>query len=591
MSPQKQRVLATGHGTVKFMNNKSENKICQNCKQDFTIEPEDFLFYEKIKVPPPTFCPPCRAIRRMTWRNERSLFRRNCDYTKEPIITMFHPDSDVKVYDRDIWWSDKWNPTEYGQDYNFSKPFFTQYKELLSRVPLANLGNTNCVNSPYVNHSLDLKNCYFVYASFSSEDTFYSIGSVSLKSCMDTYKLQKSEQCYEDVLSDSLYDTHFSYDTDSSLNSLFLINCVNCQDCIGCINLRNKKYCIFNEQYTKEDYLKIKESFDFGSHKNLSQFKDKYKRFILKFPRKYSNIIKSADVTGDNIMNSKNIKNCFDAYGKVEDGKYLSHGFEQKDSYDMYGYGAGSSLMYEGVDSGLKASNNLFCVLNHGSLNTQYTYMCYNSKNLFGCIGIRKGEYCILNKKYSKEEYEELVPKIIKHMSEMPYVDNKGKIYKYGEFFPSEISPFAYNETIAQEYFSKTISEILDRGDIYRKPTDRDYKITIKSEDLVDNIKDTSDSVINETIACPNNGREITQCTFAYRIAKDEFDFLRRHNIALPRYCPNCRHYERLAQRNPMKLWSRKCMKEGCENTFETSYASNRPEIVYCERCYQQEVI
>ena len=564
--------------------------VCQNCKKDFIIEPDDFLFYERIKVPSPTFCPDCRMIRRMTWRNERSLFRRNCDYSGNPIVTMFHPDVNVKVYDRDIWWSDKWDPTEYGQSYDFSKPFFEQYKELLTKVPLQNLGNNNCIGSPYVNHALDLKNCYFVYASYLAEETFYSLGASSIKSCMDTYKLQKSEQCYEDILSDSLYSVHFSYDTDASLNSLFLRNCINCQDCIGCINLRNKRHCIFNTQYSKEDYLKNKESLNFGSYKILSQFKDKYKDFILKYPRKYGSIIKSVDVTGDNIMNSKNIKNCFDSYGNVEDSKYLSHGFDQKDSYDMYGYGVGASLMYEGVDSGLKASNNLFCILNHGSMNTQYTYMCYNSKNLFGCIGIRKNEYCILNKQYTKEEYEKLIPKIIKHMDEMPYIDSKGRVYKYGEFFPSEISPFAYNETIAQEYFPKTINEIIESGNFYRKPIDRNYLITIKSEDLIDNIKDVDNSILEEIISCPNGGSELTQCTFAYRIIKDELDFLRKHNISLPRLCPNCRHYERLAQRNPLKLWHRSCMKEGCTNEFETSYSPDRPEIVYCEKCYQGEV-
>jgi hypothetical protein len=76
------------------------------------------------------------------------------------------------------------------------------------------------------------------------------------------------------------------------------------------------------------------------------------------------------------------------------------------------------------------------------------------------CSGLRNEEYMFLNKKYSKEEYEELVPKIIKHMNDMPYIDSKGRVYKYGEFFPSELSPFAYNETIAQEYFSKTKNEI-----------------------------------------------------------------------------------------------------------------------------------
>ena len=148
-----------------------ETKTCQNCKQDFIIESDDFVFYDKIQVPPPTFCSECRMIRRMTWRNERNLFHRTCDFSGEKILAMFSPKTNVKVYERDIWWSDKWDPTEYGMDYDFSRPFFEQYKELLSKVPLANVGNTNSINSPYTNHALDLKNCYLVYASFTSEDT------------------------------------------------------------------------------------------------------------------------------------------------------------------------------------------------------------------------------------------------------------------------------------------------------------------------------------------------------------------------------------------------------------------------------------
>jgi len=566
-------------------------KTCQNCKHDFTIEPDDFSFYKKIKVPAPTFCPECRMIRRMTWRNERSLFKRNCDFTGEPIITMFHPDTQVKVYEHDIWWSDKWDPTEYGIDYDFARPFFEQYKELLSRVPLVSVGNTNCINSPYGNHNADCKNCYLTYASFDGENTHYTHGAVSLKNCMDTYSSGKSEQCYEDTLCDSLYNTHFSYNTDQSIGSYFLKNCVNCQDCIGCINLRNKRYCIFNEQYTKEEYEKIVKDFDFGSHEKLSNFKNKYRNFVLKFPHKYASIIKSVDVTGDNIIGSKNVKNCFDSYGEMEDSKYVAHGFSAKDCYDMYGFGAVASLMYEGMDSALKTSNVSFSALTHSCLDSQYTYMCYNSKNLFGSIGIRKGEYCILNKKYTKKEYEELVPKIIKHMNDIPYIDQTGKIYRYGEFFPSEISPFAYNETIAQEYFPKAKEEMIKEGYIYRKSPDRNYQITIKSVDLPDHIKEANDTIIGEIIACPNTGNELTLCTEAYRITKDELAFLKRHNIALPRLCPNCRHYERLSQRNPMKLWHRQCMHPDCTNTFETSYAPERQEIVYCERCYQQEVI
>ena len=575
-----------------------ETKICQNCKKDFIIEQEDFNFYEKIKVPPPTFCPECRAVRRMTWRNERALFHRICDFSGKRIISMFHPDANVKVFDREIWWGDKWEPRDYGMEYDFSRSFFEQWKELLSKVPLANVGNTNCVNSPYGNHNLGCKNCYLVYASYLNEDVLYSQGAANLKNCIDIYSIMKSEKCYEDTLCGSIYETHFSYDSDESLNSCFLKTCINCKDCIGCVNLRNKKYCVFNRQYSEEEYFKIKKELDFGSYKILSEFKNKYNNFILKNINRYACIIKSANCTGDNILNSKNVKESFDIYDDMEDCKFVAHGLGAKDSYDCYGFGGGASLLYEGVDTGQKAFNQFFAILTHSCLDTNYTYMCYNAKNLFGCVGIRKGEYCILNKQYTKEEYEKLIEKIKQHMLDMPYIDSKGKIYKYGEFFPTEMSPFAYNETIAQEYFTKSVDEIKDEGYIYRKPGKREYKITINSNDLPDHIQDVKDNILDEIISCPNNGSEFSLCTEAYRIAKEELSFLKKQNIALPRFCPNCRHYYRLKQRNPLKLWHRECMCEKedhehqgkCQVEFKISYAPDRPEIIYCEKCYQQEV-
>src|SRR3989338_7861561 len=122
---------------------KTESKICQNCKKDFVIELEDFNFYEKIKVPPPTFCPECRIVRRFIWRNERTLYHNKCAFSGKPIITMFAPETGLTVYDRDIWWKDQWDAFDYGVDYDFSKPFFVQFQELLKRVPLANLADNN----------------------------------------------------------------------------------------------------------------------------------------------------------------------------------------------------------------------------------------------------------------------------------------------------------------------------------------------------------------------------------------------------------------------------------------------------------------
>ena len=59
------------------------------------------------------------------------------------------------------------------------------------------------------------------------------------------------------------------------------------------------------------------------------------------------------------------------------------------------------------------------------SFDLEYSIMVSSSQNCFGCVNLRNGEYSILNKRYSKEEYEELIPKIIQHMNDMPYVDSK----------------------------------------------------------------------------------------------------------------------------------------------------------------------
>jgi len=67
-----------------------------------------------------------------------------------------------------------------------------------------------------------------------------------------------------------------------------------------------------------------------------------------------------------------------------------------------------------------------------------------------------------------------------------------------------------------------------------------------------------------------------------------ELEFYRRINIPIPEQCSFCRDRERHSRMNPMEIYTRICAK--CRKEIETSYAPDRPEIVYCEQCYQQEV-
>ncbi len=588
----------------------SETKQCQNCKKDFTIEPDDFDFYKKMGVPPPTWCPDCRIPRRLNWRNERTLYKGKCAATGKDFLTMFSPDSNVVIYDRDYWWSDKWDQLASGRDYDFSKPFFEQFKELIARAPLPNLANTNVVNSDYGNHNADCKNCYLVFASLTNENLYYSSGSISGKDSMDLYIADHMENCYDDSFCAGMNKVFFSFDNDDSMNSSFLRYCRNMSDCLFCINMRNKSFHIWNVPYSKEEYGKRMAEYDFGSYQSLSKLKQEYEDFIKRYPRRFASIWKSVNTTGDAVMNAKNCKNCFDGYGGTEDSKYAIHAANLKDSYDGYGFGAVGELLYEGVDSGINGFNYKFTVIVHNCRDVSYAYNCQNSSNLFGCVGLRSKEYCILNKQYTKEEYEKLVPQIIRHMKEMPYVDSMGRCYKYGEFFPAEISPFAYNETIAQEYFPLSKEKILERGLLWRDQAEKKYDVTLHSKDLPDHIKEVKDDILKQVIGCGHNGECTHQCTTAFKIVPEELKFYRRFNLALPRLCSNCRHYERLAKRNPFKLWSRKCQCAGvksengvynnqsehqhgeahCRNDFETPYAPERPEIIYCETCYNLEI-
>jgi len=246
--------------------------------------------------------------------------------------------------------------------------------------------------------------------------------------------------------------------------------------------------------------------------------------------------------------------------------------------------------MYEAVDSGMNGSMNRFAVVGYTLMDTHYVFNCHSSSYLFGCSGLRNKKYCILNKQYSKEEYEELLPRIIEQMSTLPYVDTRGITYRYGEFFPSEISPFAYNETIAFEHAPLIKDEVLELGFRWRDAVHKDYKPTCEPEGLPDSISETPDTITKEVISCAHQADCNHGCSSAYRILPEELAFYRELNVPLPRLCPNCRYRERFAMRNPHKLWHRQCMKEGCSNEFETSYAPDRPETVYCEQCYQQEV-
>lgn len=583
----------------------SETKTCQSCKKEFPIEPEDFLFYERMRVPPPTWCPECRMIRRFLFRNERLMFRRKDDVSGKEVFSSFPPEAAVKVYDRDYWFSDQWDSLQYGRDYDFARPFFEQFRELFYSVPLFSKSVVGNINSDYCDQAGWLKNCYLCFDAETFENSAYAVKGSLVKDSFDIYEVSKSEYCYESVMLDESYRVFFSMDCEHCTDVWFSKDLTNCNNCFGCVNLRNKSYHIFNKPYSREEYLEEIKKFNLGSYQGIREILKKVYDLWMRFPVRYLHGYHNVNVSGELIYNGKNVHKSY----SIEDAENVKYSqlcwAKMTDCYDYSNFGFNASLMYEDLTTGFNSSGLKFCwECWDGCRDLEYSAYCNNSSNLFGCIGLRKKEYCIFNKQYSKEDYFALREKIIAHMNEIPYTDRQGRVYRYGEFFPPEFSPFAYNETITHDFFPLTKEEAEAKGYAWREPEVREFQTTIKAEDLPDHINDVTDDILKEVIACGT-------CTKAYRLIPMELAFYRSMGIPLPHACPNCRFLERFKLINPPKFWHRPCQCNGagderniyqnvashphgtgkCPNEFETSYAPKRKEIVYCESCYQNEVM
>jgi len=561
---------------------KSEVKNCQNCKKDFTIEPEDFNFYEKIKVPPPTWCPECRLKRRLSWQGYQILYKRKCDFSGEEVITIHHKDSPHKVYRQDIWWGDKWDPMEYGRDIDWTKSFVEQFKRLLREVPLPSLytEHSSMIRSEYCNAASQCKDCYLCFRVTDAENCSYVNLVSDIKDCIDCSYNRHDRTGYGNIITHSSYQTFFCEDVVASMNMWFCRSCVGCSDCVGCVNLSKKKYHIFNKPYSKEEFQEIFSKYDFGSVKSLEEFRKIAADFLLKHPRKQFNDRSSSNTTGEYVYNSKNV---YDSYmvRKAKDCRYcqfLKAG-PVADCYDYTLFGEQTELVYESTWVGQNVSNVKFSVWNYNVSELEFCFGCHSSNNMFGCVGVRKGEYCILNKKYSKEEYLKITEKLRKQMTEIPYVDKAGRKYFYGEMMPAELSPWAYNESSAMEWFPLEREEAALQGFLWREAEPRDYLPA--SIVLPEYIRDVKDNILNEILKCG-------KCDRNYRIIKMELEFYRKYNLPIPDVCPLCRDRMRTKLLNPMEVHLRQCAK--CSKEIKTSWAEGRPEIVYCEKCYQQEV-
>ncbi len=565
-----------------------ETKKCRISRQEFFITDKDLEFYNKISpvfwwkkysIPSPTLCPDERQKRRLVFRNERKLYKRKCDKTGQEMISVYSPEKPYTIYEQKIWWGDDWSPLDYGRSFDFERPFFDQFHSLYAETPKMNLYHQlKNENSEYSHLSSSNKDCYLIAAWNDNENCYYDTYIQRSRWVMDSCFVFDVENCYSCVDCKNCFQAYFCESCADCRDIQHAQDCQSCKDCFCCSWLINKQYCILNKQFSKEQYHDI-----VTDEIKKEQARGLYRALCQNTPKKFMKWLNNESATGDYVHFSKNSFHNFDCT-YLENSKYNTWFHKAQNCYDNYGWWLPAEFCYENQLVGNAAYNVCFSFSCAGNISDIYYSMdCDGVKNCFGCSSLKKVHHCILNKTYTIHEYETLCGKIVDHMKSTG---------EWWEFFPHELSPFAYNETVANEYFPMTEEDV---GAKWWKWCDGESKnmyigthytplpISQYDERIVwfNTATRNINECLNWIIQCEVTGKP-------FKIIKQELAFYIENWIPIPTKHPDQRHKERMDLRNPRKLYERTCTE--CQKEIITTYSPDRLEKVVCEECYRKLV-
>lgn len=552
-------------------------QTCSTCQQAYELRDQDLAFYAKMGLPPRRQCFACATRQKFLFRNYFAFYHRDCDRCRKDIISMYRPEAPATVWCEECYASDALDAAAYAQEYDAVRPFLEQAADLYRRVPqraLLNYGeNPGC---DYCNSMYMSKDCYLVFCSSEMERCYYCHDCFVMKDSAECFKVMHSELCYEVTFSDHCYNLAFAERCEDVRDSAFMAECKHCNDCMFCVQLEHKSYCIRNTQYTKEEYERIKASFDLGSHAALGKMKAEFAAFMQSFPRLAADIRGSENCTGDNIGDAKDCYMCFDLDSEIQDCAYLIIAVQ------------GARGVYDGNNCGLHLEHScnilgvaqgvygIVCSMDiiQDCRDLWYCIGCWTSHDLLGCVGLRHAEYRILNKQYTPEEYHALRAQILEKMRQ------EGTL---GDFFPISMCPFSYNETSAQNYYPTDEAGARTIGAMWL-PEGAGPTSAKGREMLADHVRHYAAAAraqeLSESVVESTSGE-------LYRIIPQELALHLQQGIALPRESFRERNSRRINSRPPYELREEQCA--CCQAAVTTPWPAGGRQI-YCAACYQVAV-
>lgn len=436
-------------------------KTCELCNNDFEISLQEQKLLEDISpiiaqqkhaLPLPDRCPPCRRGNRILFKNLRHLFKRTCDFSGKSLISPYSQDCGMTVYDASIWWSDVWDAMDYGQEIDWSRPFFEQFETLFRRVPVFHIavaGNEGC---DFVNGCANCKNCYLGFNMDYCENVLYSQDMKYNKDCMDCESVEHSELCYWSTQLRNCYQVLYGDGCIDCSFSTFIADCRSTRHCIACVGITHGEFMVLNKLVSEEEFRRVEQTL--RTPAGLTAMAEQFALLRKESGRQTFFGANNEGCSGNSLFHVRESYDCFDSEN-LDNCMHCSYVFNAKNCLDYDVFGDNSSWIYNCESTGINCSNLigcLFCL--SGCSNLMYCSLMVGSQDCFGCSGLKHKQYCVFNKQYSKEEYEELVPRLIAHMRSSE---------EWGKYFPGSMSPFAYN-MLVNEYLPRTKEQVESFG-------------------------------------------------------------------------------------------------------------------------------
>jgi len=133
--------------------------------------------------------------------------------------------------------------------------YYQKFKDLIGASAFPENFNLNSAESTgeYLTDCVRVTDSYYMQ---KCTDCAYNYGSAGAERCYYVSSAYPSADVWMSAIMLECSQIKYSVMCGKSRDLEYCNNCHDCESCFGCVGLRNKKFHIFNKQYTEEEYWK-----------------------------------------------------------------------------------------------------------------------------------------------------------------------------------------------------------------------------------------------------------------------------------------------------------------------------------------------